>query len=250
MLASFLIPFHSLRIDNVLQTIRFLKYNHNEICQESELLLLCNDRCGYIPTHFRKTSMICMKLPNMQKCKAVNEGVRRSESDVLIVLDSDRILPPGYFQDTIASLHPKTVISTHTTRRLKWMVKDQEIESDHLTYDVEKRSPLGDHFGMSVFSGNATLFKEDYWRAGGMDEEYIGYGFEDSDMSMRLRRAGVQVLYRDEVEIHLFHPRISYGKEDQKKQFLDNGIRYCRKWKIPIPGKLRKEIGQYTKELL
>ena len=118
MLASFIIPFHSARIDNLLQTIRFLEENHKSVIASSELLLMCQDRCGQIQTQFQSTRLYNMKYDRIRKCQLLNEAIRFSEADKIVFLDSDRVLPPEYFSSVLSQLQPKTAVTTLKMWRL------------------------------------------------------------------------------------------------------------------------------------
>jgi hypothetical protein len=242
MLSSFIISFHSFRIDNLLQTIRFLESNHPDVVAHSELILLCQDQISPIKSSFANTQTVCMHLPNMQKCKAINHGAKLAAANKIILLDSDRILPPGYFLKVLTTLQPKTVVSARTTHRLTRMATDQEI--NEVPFKLEPRKHT------NIFSGNASFYVSDYWAAGGMNEKYIGYGWEDDDMSQRMLHSRANFVYREEIEIHLHHHRDSYGTGDQKIMYLNNGIRFHSEWNLPIEAHLREELNDYTKDLI
>lgn len=241
MLASFLIPFHSRRIDNLAQTLRFLELHDREVLDQSEVILLCHDQIGYIETGFQKTHLENMHLPNMMKPVQLNHGVKMAQSDILVVLDSDRILPPGYFQKVLGSIEEDDMVTTRFMRKLTRPAADIDIIEEKYSFYDEERSISNRAYSRSAFSGNIVLYKKQYEKAGGMDESYVGYGFEDADMTARLTSVGVRPHYRPELELHLYHEECSYGDHDQKRMFLDNGLRFCRKWKVPYPQNLRKK---------
>lgn len=250
MIASFVIPFPLARLDNVMQTLRFLEYYHLDVVEQAEIVLMCQDRCGKIDTKFAKYQLHNMKCPYMEKCKLVNRGVAVSQSDVLVMLDSDRILPPGYFKDVIGSLKEGAVVTTKTIHHLSRPYGDQDIKDKKYQYVKDTRTTDNTALNRNLFAGNVVLTKADFLKAGGMDEEYVGYGFEDHDMTNRLLAAGIQPVWRDEIELHLHHEGQTYGIGDQKRMFIDNGLRYCRKWNLPIPPKLQAEINAYTRNLV
>lgn len=250
MQASFIIPFPIERIDNVTQTLRFLSHHHKELIQESEVLLMCQNRSGYLESNFKETQVHSMKLPCMQKGKLLNEGARLAKSEVLVFLDSDRILPKGYFAEVIGGLKKNSAVSTTNMRRLTRPASDEEILIDNYDFEPENRSIENKILMRNFFSGNIVMYKEDYLRVGGMDEFYIGYGFEDHDMTNILINQHINLIWRNDLELHLYHERLTYGEGHQKKMFLYNGVRYCKKWQIPIPGQLQVELDQYTKGLI
>lgn len=250
MLASFIIPFPIARLDNVLQTTRLLEINHPETVSESEIIFVCQDKCGKIDTKFKGYQLHNLKCPYMEKCKLVNHAVKVSQSDILVFLDSDRVLPKGYFQQVIENLKPNTAVTSKILYRLTKPFSDQNIVDGKYTYEEENRSTENKPLMRNLFAGNCVMKKEDFNKAGGMDEDYVGYGFEDHDMTNRIVAAGIQPIWRDDIELHLYHERLTYGSGDQKKMFLDNGLRYCRKWNLPIPGKLQQELNIYTRNII
>ncbi len=76
-------------------------------------------------------------------------------------------------------------------------------------------------------------------RIGGFDEEYRGYGGEDTDFAFRARRAGVPLLDHAAVAFHQYHP--SY--EPPLNHFADivtNARHFYRRWGVwPMEGWLR-----------
>jgi hypothetical protein len=60
----------------------------------------------------------------------------------------------------------------------------------------------------SLRSGDFSIWREDYQRINGFDENFCGWGGEDDDLGWRLRRAGMrlQSLMRWTYSYHLWHP--------------------------------------------
>ena len=60
-----------------------------------------------------------------------------------------------------------------------------------------------------LFGGNAGVWHADYERINGYDEQYVGWGCEDDDFRLRLRRAGIAVrsILKWTNTYHLWHPR-------------------------------------------
>lgn len=250
MLASFVMSFHSRRIDNVTQVVRFLKHYHSDVIAKSEIIFLCQDQCGCIDTGFAESHMVNLRLDCMQKCKAINHGVHIAKAEKIILIDSDRILPAGYYNQVLNDLTPDKAITARITHRLLQPVGDADIFSANYSYIEEHRSESNQPYARNLFAGNVAFFKSTFFSVGGMDESYIGYGFEDSDMTMKIIHSGVKPIFRPEIELHLYHEPMTYGHQDQKVLFLKNGIRYCKNWNIPIPATLQEEINEYTGRLL
>lgn len=70
---------------------------------------------------------------------------------------------------------------------------------------------------------NVSLWSEDFLAINGFDEDYIGWGFEDSDLAIRLLRLGVKILngrYATNV-LHLWHPDSSRDAVEKNKGLLN-----------------------------
>jgi hypothetical protein len=90
------------------------------------------------------------------------------------------------------------------------------------------RHPVKPH----LRSGDFAIWRRDYERVNGFDENFEGWGCEDDDMNRRLRRAGVRVesILRWTRTCHLWHPRdVTYPTD--RRDFRNRD--YCnRKGKL------------------
>lgn len=260
MLASFVIGFHTARIDNLLQTLRFLIKDHPEVVSDSLLILACQDTTTNLNEHlqefrslqsvFAKSLVLDMNLPCMQLPKLTNVAIDLTETDRVIILESDRILPCGYFQSVIEQLGEGVQITCRKMKKLLEPTSDNVIESGTFNCRDEFRDQWNTIGVRNMWSGNTAIWKSDFLKAGRMDETYVGYGWADSDMTNRMEKAGVKSVYRDETELHLWHPSATYGEGDQKHMFIKNGLHYCKTWEVPLPDWFRQEIAQYRKILI
>ena len=263
MKASFIIGFHTQRLDNLLQTLRFLHLWHADTIKDCELITVCQDKTSrniYSQIfeqgqNFQSNHNYYLDLPCMHLPYVTNFGVDKASCDKLIILESDRILPEGYFASVIDQLEEGVQITPKRMYKLLKPFSDEEIASGdwkwadpteelpETDFKAEFRNEGADPGERNMWSGNTALMKSDYYKAGGMDEYYKGYGWADCDMTLRMEKAGVQSIYRDEIEIHLWHPAMTYGDGDQKQMFTNNGIYFCIKWQQPFPIFLRKDIA-------
>jgi hypothetical protein len=182
-----------------------------------------------------------------------NLGVDNSDEEKIIILESDRILPPGYFKNTIDSMKPGVVTSPKQMIKLSEDVDDNTIEflvnnvhdrKDSLNYTHirhhEDRSDTNKMGQKNVFSGNTAIMKSDYIKAGKMDESYIGHGWADTDMTDTVIKAGMEIQFiPDVMEIHLFHELKTYATVNYLgDRFVENGLYYCKKWNLMRPAVL------------
>jgi hypothetical protein len=256
MLASFVIPFHTARIDNLLQTLRFLTTDHCDIVRDCYLEAVCQDDWEKLPSdkyealdtireHFHRSCITSLNLKCMHLPYVINHGVENAETDKVIVLESDRLLPSGYFARVIDLLRPGLQITTTRMRKLTRPAEDEEIRNGTYDYVNEHRS-IGNEIGRrNLWSGNTAFYKEDFFKAGKMDEVYKGYGWADSDMTAKVAATGIKSEFLDYTELHLWHPSATYGEGDQKQMFIKNGLCFCKKWGHPLPSWFREEIAAH-----
>ena len=273
MKASFVIGFHTRRFDNLLQTLRFLSRDHRSLIQDCQLVTLCQDvvseeqlsntdlptlnpqesataQFEQISSKFGQWVHYDLEEPYMKLPKITNFGIEKTICDKIVVLESDRILPAGYFDSMLSELKEGKQITTREMIKLKRPTLDIEIQQNiHYDYVNERRSPKNKVGQRNMWSGNTAFMKSDFYKAGGMDEEYVGYGWADSDMTFQMESVGVESIFREETEIHLWHESMTYGTGNQKKMFLENGKRFVRKWNVEEPQWFKEEVELYCPEV-
>lgn len=225
MICSFVVCFHSSRRDNLSQMLRFLCRRETSLVSNSELILVCQDQFGIHDTAFAKTKLFNLEQTVYNRPKMLNYGVNQAEGDVLVLLDSDRILPDRYFEQCVAKAKKGLCISVNQLHQLLSPATDEQVERGDYRYVEETRSETPQFCKKNVFSGNTVMMKTDYL---GMDESFVGYGYNDTDFAMTTTRAGIETLLLEETEIHLFHEKDSVWTDMSMK----NAVRYCKKWKL------------------
>lgn len=256
MILSFVIPFHPKRFKNLLQTLRFLIENHKDIVTKSQVVTVCQSSIEFENTDnknqffnltnwFYEKKHFDMEEEEMILAKMINRGVSSCVSDRVIVLESDRILPRGYFASLINEIKPKISITCKQMKKLKEETDDEKIKNNIFEYDDEFRSEENRIGLRNMWSGNTAFWKNDFFEADMMDEGYVGYGWADSDMSNKMKEIGVKSSFRNEIELHLWHPSQTYGKTNQKRLFLRNGLRFCKKWGAEHPDWFKEELEEH-----
>lgn len=252
---SFVIGFHTARLDNLLQTLRFLLKYHSEIVTKSEFLAVCQNTMAEAPEaycrqlndlvgNFVQHRLFDLKLPCMQVPTVTNFGMNQATADRVVLLDSDRILPPGYFCKVIEQLGPKRSITASRLRKLLGPVTDEQIISGELEFREEHRSKAHAMGMRNMWAGNTAIWRADFFEAGQMNPAYVGYGWYDNDMGQRMNRIGVKDIYLDYTELHLHHEPLTYGEGDHDAMFIANGVYYCKTWRLPYPNWLREKMKQ------
>ena len=231
---SFVFYFSSKRLDNLHQTLRFLKNRDN--LDEHEVILVCNDE---ITSNFSipNYKIINLNLQSYNKPKMCNIGVYEASNRIVALLDSDRILPKNYFKHNSKKLNSKEFISTTNLIKLIKDYSDEEIEQNKFEYFEDTKSKKGEILKKNLFSGNTLFFKQDYLDCGGMDESFIGYGFADNDMTLNVISKGYRAIWLKDLEVHLHHNieflyenKIINEEVEFKKVSRANLNKFIEKW--------------------
>ena len=196
---------------------------------------------------------------NLGYGRAVNLAARHAHGDVLVLLNDDSVVEPGYVEAMAGALDPSrgVVMAAGVMRdaRSPGLIETAGIELDRtlLAYDYLNGEPLSclersvpDPIGPS---GAAAAFeREAFLSVGGFDETIFAY-LEDVDLVLRLRREGGRCrLAKDARGTH--EHSATLGPGSPRKDYLAGfGRGYLlRKWSVVsarrLPAVLLREIGQ------
>lgn len=200
-----------------------------------EVILVCNDRTE---EKFEGCVLYNMNLTNYEKPKMCNFGVSKTSGDIVALMDSDRILPKGYFGKVEEKMNNGLFFSCDRLLTLTRPHSDKEIESNSLDCFLEFKSRGWELWRKNLFAGNTVFKRNDYLSVGGMDERFVGYGFADNDMTRNVMSKGMRSVWMNEEEIHLYHEKETMesseivGREKYNKTSDRNMKRFIRKWRI------------------
>lgn len=193
---------------------------------------------------------------------AVREVVKVGSPRALVFLDGDCVAPPYFLESHLRLLRPRKLVAggrglltSSYTRQLEQLA--DQAPPHELSYALEAFSspyrlwlskscdrlfamkrftnPLFDVFRdlrprdeRRVRTCNLSLWIEDFDRAGQFDESFVGWGLEDTDLAIRLIRAGVRVRsgrFATNV-FHLWHPERS--RTDLQKNSARLAVKQCQ----------------------
>ena len=186
---------------------------------------------------------------NLGYSRAVNEAARRAQGDVLVLLNDDSVVDPGYVERLASELDPSNgvVMAAGVMRdaRSPGLIETAGIEIDHtlLAFDylngepVEVlEGPVADPVGPSGAAG--AFWRQAFIDAGGFDERLFAY-LEDVDLVLRLRCAGGSCrLAKDARGAHEHSATLGPGSR-RKNYLMGYGRGYLlRKWNVVTPRRL------------
>ncbi|MEA3420004.1 MAG: glycosyltransferase family 2 protein [Campylobacterota bacterium] len=184
---------------------------------------------------------------------ARNGAIRRASGEYLILIDGDMILHPRFIEDHLSYAKRGTFVQG--SRVLLDEKKSEEVlQKRQYGFSLfeagihNRKNAFHSNMLYSLFSKdnsslkgikscNFALFREDIDRVNGFNEDFIGWGREDSELAVRLMNAGIK--RRDirfhAIAYHLYHrenTRTSLPENDerlqeaiaQKKIWCDKGL--------------------------
>lgn len=180
-----------------------------------------------------------------------NLAMAKSQCEYIVMIDGDMLLHRHFIRDhkRIAKQHfftqgRRVILTKPFTEQL---FKTKNLTIPFFSTDVKNKfnaicspclsqifSPLlSKKSYQSIRSCNLALWKEDVIKTNGFNEEFVGWGREDSEFVVRLLNSGVQRqdLRFGGVAYHLYHhenARNSLDENDQKlAEAIKNNVNYC-----------------------
>ena len=181
-----------------------------------------------------------------QLARCRNEGVAASRAPYLLFLDGDCILPPDHVAIHLAHRRQGIVMAGHFMRIdestaakideaairqgnfLQWITDEEQQFVHKLDLKWRLHQLIRHPTKPKLYGNNIGIWRSDYERVNGYDETFEGWGCEDDDLRLRLRRAGVRVesILRWTNTFHLWHP---FEATQPKKWKEGRNVDYLRR---------------------
>ncbi len=186
-----------------------------------------------------------------------NRAIARARGDYIILVDGDILMEKHFILDHCKFARPGRFVQG--TRVLLTRELSEEIlyhgggfEERFCTRRVENRkncfrsNVLARLFSFrsrrigGIKTCNFAFWKEDAIAINGFNEEFVGWGREDSEFTVRLLNAGIrrQNIRFNALAYHLWHPMNDRARLDENDRILERTIRGKLSW-------CKKGIDQY-----
>jgi len=194
-----------------------------------------------------------------RKCRILNQALRQAQGDTCIFLDGDCIPHPRYVEDHLREQEPGRFLAgrrvelgprfsayltservargclDRVSLRFLWSVLTRD--SDYLNrmvripwQRVRHRFKLDQVVDLK--GCNYSVSRKDLEAINGFDEEYEGYGREDTDVELRLQNLGLRIksLKGLALQYHLWHPRRDFTptNDGRLEELKRSGRTVCR----------------------
>ncbi|HNX01150.1 MAG TPA: galactosyltransferase-related protein [Candidatus Cloacimonadota bacterium] len=177
-----------------------------------------------------------------------NNGVHVSTGDLLMFLDQDIIISEEYIQKFEQSVTPNRFFVSYPIRLSKEQseqITDEVIHQNTiplLLTGKQRNKPVKQYrkdrlnlllykmhlaqYGAKLRGGVCAIRRQDYLNVNGYDENFIGWGNEDDDMSRRLLATGVIGLNvtKQEYSYHLYHEPNNSGGIRVNKEYAGKAM--------------------------
>lgn len=189
--------------------------------------------------------------------KIRNEGIKVSEGDYIIVLDGDcvvnkhfvedhmKLAQKGFFVQGKRVLLSKELSSTFTYRQansLTFLLKHlKHITNAHHVFHLPILPAFSNKNLKGIKSCNMSFWREDLIAVNGFNEEFVGWGREDSELAVRLFKYGLKKKVHPFMAVcfHLWHPensRESLSRNDELLRMAIQSEEYvCKKGIVKLP---------------
>jgi glycosyltransferase involved in cell wall biosynthesis len=218
---SVLIPTYN-RAETLAKTLRALADQHN-FAPEFEVLVIDDGSTDQTAEQVRRLQqqypvpLHYFYQHNQKQGRARNFGARNASGRMLLFLGDDTV-PRKDFLAAHHRTHEQQGSYSSGTSRMAVIGYTTWPDNYRRTRFLEYIGEQGWQFGFSLiknendvpfnffYTSNLSLAREFFLKAGGFDESFHEYGWEDIELSLRLKNLGMRLVYCPEALTHHYHP--------------------------------------------
>ena len=207
--------------------------------------------------HFKKgyrqaIDHVWQKDEGFRAARIRNRAINRSRGEYIILLDGDCIPSGNFVEDHMALAEERTFFQgkrvltgkkisddftyahTRTTLKLIWYALTGGLSNSHHLIRLPCFPALRTRKQSGIRSCNMSFSREDIFAVNGFNEDFTGWGREDSELAARFYRYGLQRKEHPFMAIcfHLWHEQNSTDDLKANDAILENSIRskeyFCR----------------------
>ena len=183
--------------------------------------------------------------------KVRNKAIAKSSGDYIILIDGDVILHPEFIQD-----HVNNSKFGHFIQGSRVLfnqdITEQIIISKRIIFSFfsrgiqTRKNAIHSNFLSKIFSKNRNshlgtrccniaFFRQDCINVNGFNNEFVGWGREDSEFVVRLLNAGLsrKIVRFNALQYHLWHKETDRKNLDSNNQLMKNSLEHklkvCKK---------------------
>jgi glycosyltransferase involved in cell wall biosynthesis len=148
-----------------------------------------------------------IKVPNLGKAAARNRGLVAAKGDIILITDADILADSRLVEEhLVIQSKYKNVAAEGLEYSLKNFSQNFKDPKNLLPYIKEKLKPCQKLRWSYFLTGNLSVKKQTLLDAGGFDENFTGYGWEDLELGYRLHKMKVPLVYLPDAINYHWHP--------------------------------------------
>lgn len=146
------------------------------------------------------------------KARAINAGVRASRASVVVIHDIDILVPTTY-----ATIIDRVVRDTKcdACNVLRNVIYLSASTSKTVLTDGVLREPVAYRHRWKCWGGSVVVKRAAFNAVEGADEQYVGYGWEDTDLIIKLHTNN-GIVYKKMEEVDCFHVNHEHTYRDSE----------------------------------
>ena len=174
--------------------------------------------------------------------KSRNKAIAKSCGNYIILIDGDIILHPKFVQDHVSNAKvgyfmqgSRVLLSQDITEQI---IISKRISFSFFSKGMKgRKNSIHSNFLSKIFSTkknylrgiktcNIAFFRQDFINVNGFNNEFEGWGREDSEFVVRLLNAGLnrKNVRFNAIQYHLWHKEVDKKDLDYNNQLLQNSI--------------------------
>ena len=157
-----------------------------------------------------------IRQPNLGRPGARNRGIKEAKGKILLFTDADMIAHHALLENhwVYHQEHPGNCLEgvTYNLKDIKAGFKSENLDP-YIKANFKKHQKLNFAF---FLSGNLSAPKDVIVKAGGYDQDFSGYGWEDIELGYRLSKMRVPLLFLPEAKNYHYHALEEQRSLDRK----------------------------------
>jgi glycosyltransferase involved in cell wall biosynthesis len=169
-----------------------------------------NDGTDAMIEHLKPTCRLnYIRQENQGKSAARNRGIKEAASDLILLTDADMVADPDLLEQHVKTQERFGNVAVEgITYNLKKELQVKQLSPqnpDLEPYIKQRLRPLSRIKWAYFLSGNLSIRKAELIRAGGFDENFSVYGWEDIELGYRLHQMKIPLIYNPEAINYHYH---------------------------------------------
>ena len=180
--------------------------------------------------------------------KSRNKAIARSNGDYIILIDGDMILHPEFIRDHAINselgcfVQGGRVLLSHS--KTSKMIENQKINLSFMDFGLKNRKnsihssllsrylSIKKNYLKGIKTCNLAFFKKDCIAINGFNNDFEGWGREDSEFSLRLMNSGIErkTLKFNAIQFHLWHHESSKNSLKINDEIMQKTINKNLSW--------------------